>query len=166
MTTETDITINEILEVSQKIEREGAAYYSELAKHIPDPKIKELVNTLAHEESQHEKQFKKLLIDKPGAPMGWETQESVREVIKTEFQTDIFPKLDEVMANVPEFDGIQKAFNFAIEAEKISIEFYSLLGEFCTQIEVKTFLTKLEKAEREHLVFIKHLQKQFTESCD
>ncbi len=38
-----------------------------------------------------------------------------------------------------------------LEAEMVSAEFYSLLGDFCDNLEAKTALLLLEKAERDHI---------------
>lgn len=57
------------------------------------------------------------------------------------------------------FSDVSKALDFAIEAEMISIEFYELLGHYCTQMEAKTVLVMLEKAERDHLVYVTNLKK-------
>ena len=55
-----DITNEELLAVSTKIEREGKVFYSELAKHVEDEAVKDFLNVMSREEAQHEKQFHKL----------------------------------------------------------------------------------------------------------
>ena len=50
-------------------------------------------------------------------------------------------------SSLSEFDPEISA---AIEAEKVAAEFYRMLGDACTDFEVKTHLALLEKAEREH----------------
>jgi len=58
-------------------------------------------------------------------------------------------------------EGIEKALEFALEAEKVSAEFYGLLGEACEDIDIKTQLIKLELAESEHLKKVEFLAKRF-----
>ena len=48
-----------------------------------------------------------------------------------------------------------------MEAEKVAGEFYGLLIEMCNNIEVKTMLVLLEKAEHEHLQRVLTLRKEF-----
>ena len=149
-------TKSEILGLAVKIEREGRLFYSKLSKSIDDPKVREFLKLMEKEEAAHEIHFKKLLETKD--IFGWENDVNLKQLIKEKFQTDIFPPLEETLAQLPHFDGINNAFNFAIEAEKVSIDFYRLLGDACTDFEIKTQLALLEKAEREHLNVVETLK--------
>jgi len=151
-------TKSEILGLAVKIEREGRLFYSNLSKSIDDPTIRDFLKLMEKEEAAHEIHFKKLLETKD--IFGWENDVNLKQLIKEKFQTDIFPPLEETLAQLPHFDGINNAFNFAIEAEKVSIEFYRLLGDACTDFEIKTQLALLEKAEREHLNIVEKLKIQ------
>lgn len=153
-----EITNQEILEISLKIEREGARFYHELAKHISDTQINNFLIHMAKEEGDHEKQFKKVLAEKGGKPYGWEKNEEFRHLVDDIFQTDIFPKLEEVFNLLPKFEALQKAIDFAIEAERVSAEFYSLLGQNCENAEAKTALILLEKEELQHLNYVQSLK--------
>lgn len=146
-----NIDNKELLLLSTKIEGEGKDFYTALATHIDDPEVKEFLLLMAREEASHEVQFRKLLEEKGGSQYGWENDPNLRSLIKTHFQTDIFPRVDEIFEQLPKFQGINKALNFAVDAEKISCEFYGLLQESCTDIETKTFMVLLEKVEQEHL---------------
>ena len=155
-------TKSEILGLAVKIESEGRLFYSNLSKSIDDPTIRDFLKLMEKEEAAHEIHFKKLLETKD--IFGWENDVNLKQLIKENFQTDIFPPLEETLAQLPHFDGIEKAFNFAIEAEKVSIEFYRLLGDACTDFEIKTQLALLEKAEREHLNIVETLKIQFLDN--
>lgn len=156
-----EITNQELLELSTKIEREGKAFYIELAEKVSDPEVKDFLIFMSNEEALHEKQFKKMLADKGDQTFGWEDNEKLREMIDAYYQTDIFPPLSSLLEQLPRFEGIKKAFEFAKESEKVSREFYGLLQEACTDIEVKTFLVLLEKAEVEHLERIESIRERF-----
>jgi rubrerythrin len=155
-----EISDQEILELSQKIEKQGEAIYNILAKKISDPKIKAFFQKLAKEEAQHEKQFAKLLGDKSDRPYGWERKKDVRDLIQRQLQTDIFPDIEKITQNLSDYDAIQKAIDFALDVERTSAEFYSLLCEYCTNFEAKTLLAMLENAEMEHLKAIENLKSQ------
>ena len=146
-----DITNEELLEISTKIEREGKVFYSELANHVGDSTVKDFLQSMSREEAQHEKQFTKLLEDKGENSYGWEESQPLKKLVSGFFETDIFPSVDEIFEQLPNFQGIQKALDFAIEAEKVSTEFYGLMQEACENIQGKTLLVLLEKAEQEHL---------------
>ena len=145
------ITDKEILELSLKMEREGQAFYEGLSQYIQDPDLKAFVQQMHKEEIQHEKLFKAMLGKKGDQLYGWEDKKELHDFIDENFKTDIFPPLNDVIQDGSKFDNLQKAVDFAIEAEMVSAEFYSLLGDFCDNLEAKTALLLLEKAERDHV---------------
>jgi rubrerythrin len=156
-----NIDNKELLLLSTKIEGEGKDFYTALATHIDDPEVKEFLLLMAREEASHEVQFRKLLEEKGDSQYGWENEPNLRSLINTHFQTDIFPRVDEIFEQLPKFQGIKKALNFAVDAEKISCEFYGLLQESCTDIETKTFMVLLEKVEQEHLERVELLRDRY-----
>lgn len=157
-----DITNQELLELSTRIEREGLEFYTKLAELIPDPEVKEVLDLLAREETTHETQFKKLLDQKGDRSFGWENSEPLRNIINHHYQTDIFPKPEEFFEHIPQLEGIRKAFDYALEVEKTSAEFYGLLQEVCSDLETKTLILLLEKAEREHITRIQALREKYS----
>jgi rubrerythrin len=145
------ITDNEILELSLKMEREGQAFYEGLSQYVQDPDLKAFVQQMHKEEIQHEKLFKAMLGKKGDQLYGWEDKKELHDFIDENFKTDIFPPLSDVIQDDSKFDNLQKAVDFAIEAEMVTAEFYSLLGDFCDNLEAKTALLLLEKAEKDHI---------------
>lgn len=148
----------ELLEISIKIEREGARFYSELSGKVKDTLAKEFLIQMAKEEASHESQFIKILEETDN--LEWENDENLKSLTTEKFQTDIFPKTSEVLGELPKFEDIEKAFDFAIESEKVSAEFYHILGNACKDIELKTKLFQLEKAEIEHCDKVIYLKKR------
>ena len=161
MELEKEITEKEVLEISLKLEREGAKFYFELAQRISDQVTKDFLLLMAKEEGQHEKKFKELFAKTGSQPFGWEKKKEIRKLINTQFQTDIFPDLNEIFHQANEMEAILKSLDFAMEAESVSAEFYSLLGESCNVIETKTFLLLLEKEELDHLKHIQSLKEKY-----
>ena len=155
------VTDQEILDISLKIEREGHDFYQKLADMIPVPEIREFLSVMANEETKHEKQFSKMMVEKSGQAYGWENKPDVRAAIQEIFETDIFPDLNDPNHSIRQFASIDEAIDFAIEAEMISMEFYRLLGEYCENLDAKTVLVMLEKAEIEHLNFMKNLKTKY-----
>ena len=156
-----DITNQELLEISLKIESDGKKFYSELSEMVADPKVRDFFKLMAREEALHEKQFKRLIELKGFDLIGWENNPSLREFIDREFQTDIFPPAKEVISQLPKIGGIQKALELAMDAERIVGEFFRLMHDSCDDIEIKTILTVLEKAENEHLERVKSFRAKF-----
>lgn len=145
------ITTNEILELSLKMEREGQAFYEEMSQHTQDPTVKIFLQKMYKEEIQHEKIFRLMLEKKGDRHYGWENKKELHDFIDKLFKTDIFPSLENLIQEGPKLEGLQKAVDFAVEAEMIAAEFYSLLGEFCEDLDAKTSILLLEQAENEHV---------------
>ena len=145
------ITDKEILELALKMEREGQAFYERLSQHIKDSTVKNFVRQMHKEEIQHEKLFRIMLETKDEKPYGWEDKKELHDFISEYFKTDIYPPLEDILPEDAKFETLQKAVDFAMEAEMVSAEFYSILGGFCDNFEAKTALLLLEKAERDHV---------------
>jgi rubrerythrin len=145
------ITANEILELSLKMEREGQSFYSELSKHTQDPIVEIFLQKMHTEEIQHEKIFRMMLEEKGAKLYGWEDKKELHDFIDEHFKTDIFPSLESIFQEGTKFENLQKAVDFAVEAEMIAAEFYSLLGEYCEDLDAKTSILLLEQAENEHV---------------
>lgn len=153
------ITNQELLEISLKIENDGKRFYGELADIVVDPKVRDFFRLMAREEALHEKQFKRLIELKER--IGWENNPALRKFIDEEFQTDIFPPAKEIIGQLPKIGGIKRALEIAMDAERIVAEFFRLMHDSCEDIEIKTILTILEKAECEHLERVKSFKAKF-----
>ncbi len=156
-----EITNQELLQISLKIERDGKRFYSGLAKTVTDPKVKDFFRLMANEEALHENQFERLINLKGNKSYGWENDSILRKYIDKEFQTDIFSPPQEFIDQLSKTGGIQKALDFAMDAEQVVGEFFRILHDSCDDIEIKTLLTILEKSESEHLERIKAFKTRF-----
>ncbi len=145
------ITTKEILELSLKMEREGQAFYSSLSQHIEDPMVKTFLQKMHKEEIQHEKLFRAMLEEKGEKQYGWEDKKELHDFIDKHFKTDICPPVEDIIQEDSKFESLQKAVDFAVEAEMIAAEFYSLLGDFCEDLEAKSSILLLEQADYEHV---------------
>ena len=104
------------------------------------------------------------ILEKKGDKLyGWENKKELHDFLENQFKTDIFPKLDEILDHSSKMASLEKAVDFAMEAEMISVEFYKLLGEYCEDIEAKTALLMLEQAERDHLHHIQAIKEKLTQ---
>lgn len=155
------ITDREILEISIKIERDGKTFYKKLSDRVKNEDVKNFLLSMAKEEALHESQLRKLIQVKGDKLYGWENRKELNQFIADQFQADIFPEVDEIFDPANQFDSLQKAVEFALEAEKISREFYALLGEYCNDFEAKTVLVLLEKAETDHIDQIMEMRDKF-----
>jgi len=156
------INNRELLELSIKIEQEGQAFYKELVKHIANPTVRDFLLLMAKDEAEHENHFKEIFGEKGVQTYGWENDPALRELINTRFKPGIFPDVADIMKQLPEFDGIQKALAFALKAEELAVEFYGTLRKDCTDFETKCLMIELENEEKAHRDFIKKLIEEKT----
>lgn len=147
----------ELLEISTKIEQEGQAFYKQLATHISDLMVKNFLLQMAKDEAEHENHFKDIFDKKGGRKYGWENNSHLRELINERFKPGIFPNLDDIRNQWPGFEGIQRALEFALQAEVLAVEFYATLRKNCSDLATKCLMIELENEEKSHRDYIRKL---------
>lgn len=153
------VSNKELLEISTNIERESQAFYEELASYISEPMISNYLLLMAKDEAHHEKQFESILEEKEGKKYGWEDSSTLRELIDKHLKPGLFPPLEEMLENLPRFEGVHKALTISLRCEEIAVEFYRTLRDCCEDFETKTLLIPLESEEKHHCDFIQTLIK-------
>lgn len=116
-----DFNANDILQMAEKIERNGAAFYKECAGNIADPAAVELLEKLAAMEDDHERTFANI-----------RSELSAREKESTTFDPDGDAVLYlKALADTKVFfeksidtSNMEDILKSAITAEKDSIVFY------------------------------------------
>jgi len=161
---ETEISGMDVLEIAKKKEADEKRFYTDLAKHVASPQVRDFLNRMAHESDQHEIEIIKLL-------RGNEIKSDINikqtvdnTLVDLHFQTDIFPTGDAISKVAPEFMGVKEVLDFAIEVEKVAAEFYKLLGQYCERPLAKAALILLEKLEHEHVSEIESFKESFAET--
>ena len=151
------ISNKELLEISVNIEQEAQVFYKELANQVSDLMVKNYLLLMARDEAHHEKQFEILLGEKGDRKYGWEDSAALRELIDKRLKLGLFPKLEEIFEDLPGFEVIQKALNFALLCEELAVEFYGILRESCEDFEAKVLLITMESEEKSHRDYIQAL---------
>ncbi|MGD2149652.1 MAG: ferritin family protein [Desulfobacterales bacterium] len=143
-----DFTANDVFEMAEQLERNGAKFYRTAAENVSDPKSKKLLIELAEMEDEHEKTFASLRTD---LTVGEKTttvfdpeDESVL-YLRALADTRVFFKKKIDISSMKE---ILKA---AIVAEKDSIVFYLGLKDFVPDRLGKNRLDKIIKEEMGHI---------------
>lgn len=149
--------MNEILEMAEQIERNGALFYREAVKGISDSQNKELLLELAQMEDEHEKTFAslraKLSVD-----------EKTSTLFDPEGETALYLR---ALADIRVFfekkidiSSMEKILKEALVAEKDSILFYIGMKELVPEKFGKIKIDSIIKEEMEH---IKLLSKKLVE---
>jgi rubrerythrin len=126
-----DFSADEIFEMAEQIERNGARFYRKMAENISDKSIRELLLDFAAMEDDHERVFASMradLSDKEREPRVFDPQDEATLYLRALADLRVFNEKAENGFVLPEDlseseKGI-KVFREAINQEKDSIVFY------------------------------------------
>ena len=143
-----DFNANEILQMAEQLERNGADFYRKSIEKIQDPAGKELLLSLAEMEDQHEKTFvdlrSKLTASEKAQTVFDPEGETVR-YLKALADSKVF---FEKTIDTDSMEGILKE---AITAEKDSILFYLGLKDAVPEALGKDKIDAVIKEEMSHI---------------
>ena len=126
-----DFNADNILEMAEQIERNGAQFYRTSSESVEDPPSKELLKGLAAMEDQHEKTFSSMraaLTEKEKEPTAYDPENDSVRYLKALAESRVFverqiPDLS-ALKGQPDKKIMEEILKFAIGAEKESIIFY------------------------------------------
>jgi rubrerythrin len=143
-----DFTANDVFEMAEQLERNGAKFYRTAAENVSDPRSKKLLIELAAMEDEHEKTFASLRADLTEAEKTttvFDPEDESVLYLRALADTRVFFKKKIDISSMKE---ILKA---AIVAEKDSIVFYLGLKDFVPDQLGKNRLDKIIKEEMGHI---------------
>ena len=143
-----DFTANDVFEMAEQLERNGAKFYRTAAENVSDPRSKKLLIELAAMEDEHEKTFASLRADLTAAEKTttvFDPEDESVLYLRALADTRVFFKKK---IDISSMEEILKA---AIVAEKDSIVFYLGLKDFVPDQLGKNRLDKIIKEEMEHI---------------
>jgi rubrerythrin len=143
-----DFNADEVFEMAEQIERNGAKFYREAAQKISDPGEKKLLNELAEMEDEHEKTFsslRKTISDKARKSTVFDPMDEVGAYLRALADTRVFfeKKLDS--------SSMTSILKDAISAEKDSIVFYLGMKEAVPADMGKDKIEAIIKEEMSHI---------------
>ena len=143
-----DFNANEILQMAEQLERNGADFYRKSIEKIQDPAGKELLLSLAEMEDQHEKTFADLrskLTASEKAQTVFDPEGETVRYLKALADSKVF---FEKTIDTESMEGILKE---AITAEKDSILFYLGLKDAVPEALGKDKIDAVIKEEMSHI---------------
>ena len=143
-----DFNANEILQMAEQLERNGADFYRKSIEKIQDPAGKELLLSLAEMEDQHEKTFADLrskLTASEKAQTVFDPEGETVRYLKALADSKVF---FEKTIDTNSMEGILKE---AITAEKDSILFYLGLKDAVPEALGKDRIDAVIKEEMSHI---------------
>ena len=143
-----DFSADNIFEMAEQMERNGAKFYRESAENAADPSVKKLLLQIAAMEDAHEKTFAALRADLTN-------EEKKATVFDPEGESVLYLR---AMADTKVFfekeidvSSIQEVFKAAILAEKDSIVFYLGMKDLVPDKLGKNKLDVIIKEEMGHI---------------
>ena len=153
-----EFNADEIFEIAEQIEKNGAKFYREMAENFPDVAVRQLFLDLAAMEDEHEKVFISMradLSDKEREPTVFDPEGESALYLKALADLRVFDKKaieDFVLPEeLTEKEKMKKIFHEAINREKESIVFYLGMKELLPVHLGKNKIDDIIKQEMEHI---------------
>lgn len=153
-----DFNADEIFEIAEQIEKNGAKFYKLAAEIVDKPSIRKLLLELAAMEVEHEKTFISLranLPDKERKKTIFDPEGESVLYLKALADSRIFLKKDipDILSNMNQTDKnfAKKIINYAMSAEKDSIVFYLGMKELVPENLGKDTIDQIIKEEMSHI---------------
>ena len=144
-----DFNADEIFEMAEQIERNGASFYRKSAELIADPAAKKLLLDIAAMEDEHEKTFADLragLSEKEKVTTVFDPEGEISLYLRALADTRVF--FEKKIDNTSSIKDILKE---AILAEKDSIVFYLGMKEMVPENLGKAKIDAIIKEEMNHI---------------
>jgi len=148
-----DFNADEVFEMAEQIERNGALFYRKAAGDINDAEAKKLLLELAEMEDDHEKTFAELRASLAGMEKQvtvFDPEDEVGRYLKALADTRVFFKKQ---IDTTSMEEILKA---AITAEKDSIVFYLGMKDMIPERQGKSRMDMIIKEEMGHISLLSH----------
>jgi rubrerythrin len=143
-----DFNANEIFEIAEQLERNGAAFYRDAADSVDDSEVKKFLLEFADMEDEHEKTFislRKGLTAAEKAPTVFDPADESALYLKALADTRVFFKKE------IDTSSIEEIFKSAITAEKDSIVFYLGMKDLVPESLGKERMDAIIKEEMGHI---------------
>ncbi len=143
---------DEILEMAEQIERNGARFYRKAAQGAQDVGVRELLQGLAAMEEGHEKFFAKMRANLKKDEFDFNADEQAPLYLKAWADGHVFDMKSDPVTRVKDQKNMESILKVAIDLEKESIVFY--LG-MKNGVNNKTYRDRIEeiiKEEMKHIV--------------
>ncbi|MFO7964369.1 MAG: ferritin family protein [Desulfobacterales bacterium] len=143
-----DFNADEVFEMAEQIERNGAAFYRSAAKEITDPEERRLLNDLAEMENEHEQTFaqlRKSLSMKDKESTVFDPMDEAAAYLRALADTRVF------FERALDMSSLEAVLKDAILAEKDSIVFYLGMKEMVPSDLGKNKIDAIIKEEMSHI---------------
>jgi len=148
-----DFNADDVFEMAEQIEKNGAAFYRKAAESVSDPDARQFLDGLAAMEDDHEKTFssmRKKLTETEQTKTVFDPQNEAAAYLKALADTRVFFEKE---IDTTSMQAILKA---AILAEKDSIVFYLGMKDLVPENLGQSHLDAIIKEEMSHIKLLSH----------
>ena len=145
-------TIEEILELAVKIEKNGEAVYRMAIEKMGNPSLSSLLEWMADEEVRHARWFENFKNDVRQNRLLTQDAESTQGVLNELLGGQTFSLGD---VDFTAIDTVQDLLNVSIEFERDTILFYEMLRPFILDEHTRAQLDKIIEEEQNHVTKLK-----------
>lgn len=150
-----NFSVAEVIEQAIQTEKLGYELYLEMARKFEkDNKLRQLFETLAVKEQEHERTFTDLR-EKVG-DRRVENWEEVSHFLRALVESEFFLGKDKALPSLDHLKNIEDAVRYAISFEKETLLYYHSLSKL---IGVNAIVDKLIDEEKSHIVWLNEFRK-------
>ena len=148
---------DEIFEIAERIEQNGARFYRKAAGNTADDKSKKMLEQLASMEDDHEHTFSKMRADLTGdekKPNLFDPTDEVVLYLHAFADGHIFDSKTDPSEALSGDETLEQILRMAIGMEKDSIVFYLGVQEMVGETQGKDRIQAIIKEERSHIALL------------
>lgn len=152
-----EFNADEILEMAEHIERNGARFYRKAAELVEDTAIRKLLEDLAVWEDGHERIFATMradLADQEREPRVFDPERETSMYLRALADGHVFDARVDPVDTLTGKESAEDILRMAIGQEKDSIVFYTGLKEMISQTAGRERIEAIIKEEMGHIGFI------------
>lgn len=150
-------SVDEIFEMAEQIERNGARFYRKAAKEIANKELKKILEELAVMETDHEKTFATMRADVKNSqrlPSVFDPNDEVGMYLRAMADGKVFDAKTDPSEQLAGRETPQDILNSAIALEKDSVVFYLGLEEYVPADSGKNKVRQIIKQEMGHIALL------------
>ena len=152
------LNVDEIYEIAEQIERNGAIFYRQAADMTTEPEAKKLLQSLAAMEDEHEKTFAQLraqvVQDDERRETFYEGDDSVAQYLQAYANTQVFNKAGEPFGDLAGDESLRQILDKAMMREKEAIIFFGGVKETMHNEDDKQRVDMIIKEEYQHIAML------------
>lgn len=156
---------SEVLEIAEQIERNGVLFYTAAKECFADEDVKELLNSFAEMERQHEVTFRRLRTTLAGpdpALDAFSEEHLAVRYLQAIANAHVFDPDSDPDALLGACAGELDVVDAALDAEKDSVVFYTGIRQLADQEEDKAAVQHIIEEEMDHITRLCELKSRLT----